>query len=80
MNDQKSLRQTEGVQPGLPSATLLADSFAYSTIEEYEELVGFKVNEAFRIGWLMARTMNSHLGILAESANAAHKPSGEKPR
>ena len=24
MNDQKSSRQTEGVQPGLPSATLLA--------------------------------------------------------
>lgn len=37
------------------------DAFAYSTIEEYEELVGFKVNEAFRTGWIMARTMNSHL-------------------
>lgn len=45
------------------------NSFAYSTIEEYEELVGFKVNEAFRTGWMMARTMNSHIAALAESAN-----------
>ena len=28
---------------------------AYENIEEYEEIVGFKVNESFRAGWAMAR-------------------------
>ena len=35
-----------------------APDYAYSTIEDYEELVGFKVNDAFRVGWSMARTTN----------------------
>ena len=29
----------------------------YKNIEEYEDIVGFNVNEAFRTGWLMSRTM-----------------------
>ena len=32
--------------------------YAYPTIEEYEELTGFKVNDTFRMGWVMARTTN----------------------
>jgi len=32
--------------------------YAYKTIEEYQEIVGFKVNRAFEIGWDMARTTN----------------------
>lgn len=32
--------------------------YAYPTIEEYEELTGFKVNDTFRMGWAMARTTN----------------------
>jgi len=56
-------------QSELSATPLLADSFAYSTIEKYEELVGFKVNDAFRAGWMMARTMNSHIASLVESAN-----------
>lgn len=32
--------------------------YAYPTIEDYEELVGFKVNDAFRMAWAMARTTN----------------------
>lgn len=49
------------------------DSFAYASIEEYEELVGFQANEAFRSGWRMARTMNSHIAALQESV----KPKSE---
>lgn len=41
--------------------------FAYSSIEEYESIVGFKVGDAFRIGWEMARTTNAQLGLLAKS-------------
>ena len=37
---------------------------AYSTIEEYESIVGFKVNDAFKMGWDMARTTNEMLGII----------------
>lgn len=29
--------------------------YAYKTIKEYEEIVGYSVNEAFRMGWDMAR-------------------------
>ena len=35
------------------------DDYAYKTIEEYEKILGQKVNDAFRIGWDMARMMNS---------------------
>ena len=40
--------------------------FAYASIEEYESLVGFKVNESFRIGWEMSRITNAQLGISSE--------------
>ena len=33
--------------------------YAYPTIEDYEELVGFKANEGFRIGFAMARMTNT---------------------
>ena len=46
----------------------LDDEYTYKTIEEYEEIVGFKVNDAFRIGWDMARTKNKHLRQLTESS------------
>lgn len=37
--------------------------YTYSTIEEFESFVGFKVNDAFKDGWRMARTTNKMLGI-----------------
>ena len=37
--------------------------YAYPTIEEYEKLTGYKVNEGFTIGWDMARITNKMLGI-----------------
>ena len=44
-------------------AKFRGNEYAYKTIEEYEEITGFKVNEAFSIGWSMARCKNKHLGI-----------------
>jgi hypothetical protein len=32
--------------------------YAYKTIEEYEEIVGFEVGQPFKMGWAMARTTN----------------------
>ena len=32
--------------------------YTYKTIVEYENIVGFKVNKTFKIGWDMARTTN----------------------
>lgn len=31
------------------------NNFMYQTISEYEEVTGLKTNEAFEIGWRMAR-------------------------
>lgn len=39
--------------------------YAYKDIAEFEEIVDYKVNAAFRAGWTMARTTNKQLGILA---------------
>lgn len=30
--------------------------FAYSSVEEFEEIIGYKVNCTFKDGWRMART------------------------
>lgn len=43
-----------------------ASDFVYQKIEDYEELCGFPVNEAFKIGWRMARTTNAMLGMESE--------------
>jgi len=32
--------------------------YAYPTIEDFEEITKFKVNDTFRMGWAMARTTN----------------------
>ena len=38
--------------------------YAYNTIDEYEEITGVKVNEAFRVGFAMARVTNKQLRSL----------------
>lgn len=38
------------------------DDFAYESPEEYEMYVGYKVNEAFKIGFQMGRVKNKHMG------------------
>jgi len=42
------------------------DDYVYKTIEEYEKIVGFKVNKAFKIGWDMARTTMKQLKQLGD--------------
>lgn len=40
--------------------------YAYPTIEYYEELVGFKVNEGFKAGFRMARMLESQFQNMVE--------------
>jgi len=50
----------------------VADDNAYKSIDEYEEITGIKVNDAFRIGWDMARatmTQLTNLNPLTRSEN-----------
>lgn len=35
--------------------------YAYPTVEDYEEIVGFEVGDAFKMGFNMGRTTNSFL-------------------
>ena len=42
------------------------EQYVYKNIAEYEEIVGYKTNEAFKTGWMMARVKNKHLGITQE--------------
>lgn len=37
--------------------------YAWPTVADYERDVGFQTNDAFRMGWGMARTTNKMLGI-----------------
>ena len=39
--------------------------YAYKTIDEYESMVGVKINEGFMVGWNMARTTTEDLEQLA---------------
>lgn len=43
------------------------NDFAYKTIDEYEGILGNKVNEAFKVGWCMARTTNNIIEQLGKS-------------
>ena len=52
-----------GVLGGLPD-------YAYKTIEEFEEIVEYKVNTAFRAGWKMARVTNKQLMALGGEEEA----------
>ena len=35
--------------------------YAYPTIQDYEEIVGFKVGDPFKMGFTMARTTNKFI-------------------
>lgn len=41
---------------------------AYKDIKEYEEIVGYEINDTFRDGWNMARATNKMLGIKEDEA------------
>jgi hypothetical protein len=47
------------------SARLLAVNYAWPTLADYERDMGRPVNEAFRIGWDMARTQMAHIRALS---------------
>lgn len=42
--------------------------FAYASVEEFEGIVGYSVNQGFRDAWRMARTTKAQLGISEEVA------------
>ena len=73
-NSMNRIDDPEPDERSNPLETIVSDNFdpkkdneyAYKTVEEYEEILGQKVNDAFRIGWDMARTKNKHLRELAE--------------
>ena len=46
------------------------EQYAYGTVEVYEGYVGYKVNQAFRDGWDMARVTNGQLGITEPDGTA----------
>jgi hypothetical protein len=41
--------------------------YAWPTVEDYEKEVGFKVNDAFKAAWTMARTTNGFLKQMGET-------------
>jgi hypothetical protein len=41
--------------------------YAWPTIEDYEKEVGFKVNDAFKAAWTMARTTNDLFKQMGEN-------------
>lgn len=55
-NPQKAAGEVSNSTP-----LLCGKDYAYSTVAEYEEITGLEVNEAFRIGWDMARATNAQL-------------------
>lgn len=47
------------------------EDYAYKNIEEYEDILGQKVNGSFRTGWAMARTTNAQLEKMNASDDSA---------
>jgi hypothetical protein len=52
---------------------VVPEGYAYKTIEEYEQLVGHKVNEAFRTGFDMARIMERQFDLLSAGKEAGRE-------
>jgi hypothetical protein len=46
------------------SAPVRGPDYAWPTVDDYENDVGFKVNQAFKIAWNMARTTNGFINRL----------------
>lgn len=42
------------------------EQYAYKTINEYEHIVGYQINDAFKMGWEMARMKNKDFLIFEE--------------
>ena len=70
MGKTKRPEGTLSPAPGSPTP-----EYMYESINEYEAIVGFKVNEAFRAGWAMARM---RMPEVSENKTAELRPSGKK--
>ncbi len=44
------------------------EEYAYKSIKECEEILGHEVNQAFKIGWKMARVKNKHLKQITQNS------------
>jgi len=55
------------------SAAPCSTDYAYASIEEFEKIVGYKVNDVFKDGWRMARTTNAMFGILSNDQVEARR-------
>ena len=51
--------------------------YTWPTVADYENDVGFKVNQAFKMAWDMARTTNSFLNLLAKDTPQPAEPQQE---
>jgi len=59
----------ERIDPASIYAQQDIPDYAWPTVQDYEADVGFKVNDAFQMGWDMARTTND----LFRQMGAAHE-------
>lgn len=56
---EKAAQRQLAISAGPITPAMQKPDYAWSTIADYEEDVGFKVNEAFKMAWNMARTTNA---------------------
>jgi hypothetical protein len=61
----KAIEAQKKAQP----APVQEPDYAWPTVEDYEQDMGFEVNETFKMAWTMARTTNVFLKQLGESSS-----------
>ncbi len=71
----REARASEAKEQPAPATELREQEpeYTWPTVAEYECDVGFKTNDAFRMGWDMARTTNKMLGITSPQAQPAQQ-------
>ncbi len=76
----REARASEAKEQPAPATELREQEpeYTWPTVAEYECDVGFKTNDAFRMGWDMARTTNKMLGITSPQAQPAFVQEPEK--
>jgi hypothetical protein len=47
--------------------------YAWPTVEDYEKETGYQVNDAFKMGWTMARTTNGFFQQIADNASSTQE-------
>ncbi len=64
MTDQTTEPEREEGKAVKCTALLSGNDYVFVDIEEYEKITEITVNDAFRVGWEMARITNKQLGAL----------------